>query len=60
MTAIGGRALRDALRRYPYHVALAALAAGLAGAPAPLELAFAVAGAAALMLACVGPGRTSR
>ena len=56
MTAIGGRALRDALRLYPYHVALAALAA----APAPLELAFAVAGAAALMLACVGPGRTSR
>jgi len=54
MTAIGGRALRDALCRHPYHVALAALAAGLAGAPVPLELAFAVAGAAALMLACVG------
>ena len=54
MTAIGGRALRDALRRHPYHVALAALAAGLAGAPAPLELAFAVAGAPALMLALVG------
>ena len=54
MTAIGGRALRATLRRNPYHVALAALAAGLACAPAPPELAFAVAGAAALLLTCVG------
>ena len=52
MTAIGARALSDALRRHPYHTALAALAAGLACAPAPPELALALAGAASLVLAC--------
>ena len=54
MTAIGGGALGDVLRRHPYHVALAALAVGLACAPAPDELGLAVAGSASLVLACVG------
>ena len=54
MTAIGGRALGDVLRRHPYHVALAALAVGLACAPAPDEVGLAVAGSASLVLACVG------
>ena len=52
MTAIGGGVLGDVLRRHPYHVALAALAAGLACAPARLELCLALAGAASLALAC--------
>ena len=54
MAAIRARALRDALRRHPYHAALAALAAGLACAPAPVELSLALAGSASLALACVG------
>ena len=56
MTAIGARALRDALRdalrRHPYHTALTALAAGFASAPASPELGLALAGAASLALAC--------
>ena len=54
MKAIGGRALGDVLRRHPCHAALAALAVGLACAPAPAELGLALAGLASLVLACVG------